>query len=138
MPVLLLLVAIGCGGGSADETASYAVGEQDVATDGGTWTVHWSPSPDPIPLNEVFSIDATVLDGSGAPVVDASLVANAGMGSHGHGMNTVPETTAGGDGTFLVEGMLFHMTGAWQITFDITHGDTLERATAEVSCCAAP
>ena len=136
MPIFFLAAALACGSPDPQETANYDVGTQDVVTDGGSWTVRWTPSPDPIPINEVFAIDATVLDTAGAPVVYASVVANAGMGAHWHGMNTVPETTAAGDGTFLVEGMLFHMAGTWQITFDVTQGDQLERATAEVSCCA--
>ena len=66
---------------------------------------------------------------------DAELSIDASMPEHQHGMNTVPVAAPNGDGTFFVEGMLFHMTGYWEISAEVTHGDTTETATFPTQCC---
>ena len=42
------------------------------------------------------------------------------MPGHGHGFVTQPRVTRDlGDGDFLVEGVKFHMMGAWVLDFEI-------------------
>lgn len=146
MYIGLLAIMAACGDPSA-ETASLAADASRVGTSGGTWSVQWSPAPDPIPLNELFALDATVRDRAGDPVPDAELVVGAtlvwvqygsaaGAGQPGNSMNTTPEVVAAGDGTFEVQGMLFHVPGDWTINFDVSvAGAVAERAAARVPCC---
>ena len=63
---------------------------------------------------------------------DISLTVDAAMPEHGHGMNRVPKIARADDGHFVVEGLLFHMTGRWELYFDITRGAVTERAQCEV------
>ena len=39
------------------------------------------------------------------------------MPAHQHGLNYAPEVSALGDGTFRVDGLLFHMPGLWELAF---------------------
>lgn len=51
---------------------------------------------------------------------DASLVAvDATMPAHRHGMNYRPSLQPLGDGRWRVEGLLFHMSGAWELRLDL-------------------
>ena len=87
----------------------------------GLYAITWTTRPDPIPLGELFDIEATVTNAkTGAPVEDAVVRIDARMPQHGHGMATRPEddldaTNPGG--VYVTHGMKFHMPGAWSIVF---------------------
>ena len=66
---------------------------------------------------------------------DTELTVDAGMPEHGHGMNTIPMTTANGDGSFVTDGMLFHMPGEWTIDMIVTQGELEDAVSFEVVCC---
>lgn len=54
---------------------------------------------------------------------DARLVAvDATMPAHRHGMNYRPSLQPLGDGRWRVEGLLFHMSGAWELRLDLSAG----------------
>jgi len=74
---------------------------------------------DQAPLNEVFSFTVHVGDRKLVSV-------NADMPSHGHGINTEPEWSKLEDGSWQVDGMLFHMPGAWELYFDVIGSDGAE------------
>lgn len=113
--VLLLLLLTGC-----VRTTTH-----QVVSNANNWTVKFTPTPDKIPLNDVFEITSWV---SGRGTVD-SLRVDAAMPTHGHGMMTIPETTKQPDGSFVTTGMLLHMPGDWEIYFDIRYeDDIIERA----------
>jgi hypothetical protein len=63
---------------------------------------------------------------------DVRLDVDARMPEHFHGMNRAPVITARPDGTFDVRGMLFHMSGYWELYFDVTRGGVTERAQVAV------
>jgi hypothetical protein len=44
---------------------------------------------------------------------------DATMPEHRHGMNYRPRIVALGDGRFRAEGMMFHMSGRWQLEFEV-------------------
>lgn len=88
----------------------------------GTWAglrVAYEPVPDPIPLNELFRLRVTVRDRSGKPVPGVDLAASAVMPEHQHGMTLEPKVRKTGEGSFEVEGLLFHMPGRWWIRLDL-------------------
>ena len=107
---------------------------RSAVSDGGTWRVEYQPTPDAIPLNALFrmSVKVSAVDGSQVGT-DTRMKADAGMPSHGHGMNTLPRSKSVGGGGFEAEGFLFHMPGAWQITVDVMRGEKTERATFDVT-----
>jgi hypothetical protein len=89
-------------------------------TRGGSYRVVWVPVPDPIPLNEPFELTVVITHvEDGTPVIDATLMVEATMPSHGHGMNRHPRVVDRVEGRYRVAGMLFHMSGLWQIDIDV-------------------
>ena len=83
--------------------------------------------PAQIPVNEHFVMVFTVQSIAGTKI-PGQVAVNADMPSHGHGMNTKPRLTALGDGRWRVEGMLFHMPGAWEIYVYVGRDQAMERA----------
>jgi hypothetical protein len=75
----------------------------------------------PIPLNSIHSWTLHLKTAAGQPVNEAQIKVEGGMPAHGHGLPTAPEIRrAQSDGDYLVEGMMFHMAGRWQISFEIS------------------
>ena len=129
--------AFACGGkdtGSLDEGDAVG-GPSTGTTDGGTYAIEFETEPSPIPLSEDFVMRTRVSDSRGVWIDEASVVVNADMPTHGHGMNTIPITTFVGDGWYETTGMLFHMPGSWQITFDIQVDGIYETAVMPYECC---
>lgn len=103
-------------------------------TSNGSFFVTYAPKPDPIPLNQLFELVIRVFSGTerSKPLTDVSIEVDAAMPAHHHGMNLVPRVTAAADGSFLVQGMLFHMPGDWELYIDVRSGDKKERARFDV------
>jgi hypothetical protein len=110
-------------------------GRYECLSNGGTYRVSYTPAPDPIPLNELFTLTAWIVPVEKAPPVTSlsALSVNAAMPEHDHGMNTRPRVVAQPDGSYRVEGLLFHMPGRWELYFDVSDGGSTERAQVEVN-----
>lgn len=55
------------------------------------------------------------------------LAVDATMPAHRHGMNYRPSLHPLGDGRWRVDGLLFHMSGAWELALDVRLGERRER-----------
>ena len=142
-----LLIAAGCGGDGddsghdADHSTMDTLPDDfddatELATDNGSYFVSYASDPSPLPYHDYFDLTISVHSADQSSLVaDAQLAADAIMPAHGHGMNTEPVVTASGDGTFLVEGMLFHMQGYWQLIVDVDGPDGADSVTFEIDCC---
>lgn len=128
--VLLVATLIMCGcGGNSSEPPKPDVLRTSVTSPSG-YEVTYTPQPDPIPLNDHFSIEVTVVaPDRSVDLKDLSINVDAGMPSHGHGINTAPNVQASGDGRFKIDGLLFHMPGEWELYVDVILGPVRERAT---------
>lgn len=116
--VLALLAALSAGApGCSPQAPPAGADPRSRPTASGEFRVSYTPSPDPIPLNEYFTLKLTVRDRAGAPA-DAIEV-DADMPSHNHGMLSAPAVSRQGPGEFLAEGMLFHMPGDWELYVDV-------------------
>jgi hypothetical protein len=62
--------------------------------------------------------------GDGAP---QTIIVDAQMPAHGHGMNYRPTTTASGPSRFQVSGLMLHMPGRWRLTVDLVQADRRTR-----------
>jgi len=82
-----------------------------------------------IPVNELFSITGFVI--SKHPIQNFTLELEAIMPEHHHGMNVDPVVNLREDGSFTVDGMLFHMPGKWLLHFYIRHDHLTEVAMYE-------
>jgi hypothetical protein len=87
--------------------------------------------PSPIPIGRHFSLDAAVCARSGQQPIN--LRVDAFMPEHRHGMNYRASVAPRGDGRFVVEGLLFHMPGRWQLVFDVESDRQSERLVKDVN-----
>jgi hypothetical protein len=83
-----------------------------------------------IEVSEPFAQVVNVCTRRGGPA--ELLAVDANMPEHRHGMNYRAAIVAKGDGRFRAEGLLFHMPGRWEITFDVRAGDDSERLTHDI------
>jgi len=125
--------------GAADTRAQFpapakqADGWWTVPSADGRWKVSWrfdAPLP---PLRDPFGMDVRVEPAKGGAPFAGTLLADAAMPHHGHGMNVAPTVKRTKPGEFRVDGMLFHMPGYWELYLDLVDGGTLERAQGSVT-----
>lgn len=100
-------------------------------TDGGNFSVIIEPTHGDIARNQHFSLNISI-PGDADSKGDPELIVDADMPAHRHGMNTQAETRKTGDGRYQADGMLFHMSGDWVITVDVSTGGNSERASFPV------
>ena len=75
---------------------------------------------DPIPINQMHSWVLQVATAAGAPVDDAQITVNGGMPDHDHGLPTAPRVTTNlKNGSYLLEGIRFHMNGRWEVSIAV-------------------
>ena len=81
--------------------------------------VRYVSSPSPVPMLALHDWTVTITDANGRAVDGARLTVLGGMPAHAHGLPTTPTVRGLGDGRYLVEGLKFHMPGAWTVAFRI-------------------
>ncbi|MDA1371802.1 MAG: FixH family protein [Proteobacteria bacterium] len=87
----------------------------------------------PIGINQIHSWHLTLTDSTGNPLTGAGLTLIGGMPDHDHGLPTLPLITEQAQaGTYLLEGVRFHMPGKWQITLTIIHHSGTETAVIDL------
>ena len=82
-------------------------------------------TPPVIKVGELFSVQAEVCPQAG--VIVTGLKVDAGMPAHKHGMNYRPKVTQTVAGKYNATGLMFHMPGQWQFTFDVETAAGRER-----------
>lgn len=97
--------------------------------DGITLTL--SSQVTPIPLNQMHNWIISLHSASGAAIEDASILLGGGMPQHDHGLATNPRVTRYlGEGRYLIEGIRFHMPGAWLMEIQVDHNGQRYRSEA--------
>lgn len=96
--------------------------------DGARYTVVYKIVPEPIKVGTHFAVDFAVCPRAPADAPSAVRI-DANMPAHRHGMNYRPVVTARAAELFRAEGLLFHMSGRWDLTFDVDGGGRTERLT---------
>ncbi|MDH3236754.1 MAG: hypothetical protein OEQ29_24820, partial [Alphaproteobacteria bacterium] len=66
----------------------------------------------------------------GADSAPRRIRVDARMPAHGHGMNYTPSESKLGAGHSRFEGLVFHMPGRWEISFDVFSADARKRLSA--------
>ncbi|NUN99436.1 MAG: hypothetical protein HUU01_02335 [Saprospiraceae bacterium] len=61
----------------------------------GRYEVNLQPMPGPIPLNALFVLDVKVKKNGGSLPIGTTILADAAMPDHNHGMNTMPVVQQG-------------------------------------------
>lgn len=106
-PLLVALPAAACPPGPAD--GSSLQGKGVVAA----WRVDGAAA---IPAAEPFALVVRL-----CPAEAVLLAVDATMPAHRHGMNYRPSLKPLGGGRWRVEGLLFHMSGTWELRLDLRH-----------------
>jgi hypothetical protein len=111
-----------------------AAAEEPVDSDKGYYAVSYTSDVDPIEINRIHAWTLHVETVNGNPVEDAEISVDGGMPAHNHGLPTKPRVTENlGDGNYRVEGLRFHMGGAWQLTFTIDSGGNVDTVTFDLA-----
>lgn len=97
--------------------------------DGTRYTVVYKTVPEPVKVGTHFAVDFAVCPRVPADVPRTVRV-DANMPAHRHGMNYRPVVTPKSAELFRAEGLLFHMPGQWELTFDVDSGGRIERLTS--------
>ncbi|MCU0949997.1 MAG: FixH family protein [Burkholderiaceae bacterium] len=98
--------------------------------EGKRYVLAWRAVP-AIHVSEFFALEVALCSRDGQPRI-STLRVEATMPEHGHGMNYRASVRPQGPDRFIVEGMLFHMPGAWELRFDINAGTDRESLTGSV------
>ena len=86
----------------------------------GRYVVQMEPPATPAAINQMHAWQITLTAPDGAPVRNARIAVDGGMPQHGHGLPTRPHVTREvADGTYLMEGVKFSMTGWWELKLAI-------------------
>ncbi len=104
----------------------------EVTDSTNRYQIRFRPDPFPIEAGKPFSLHVEVgLNPIHSPysMEGPLLNVDAAMPEHRHGMNTQPRVTQVSPGKFEVKGMLLHMSGRWEIYFDVVEGAGTHRAT---------
>lgn len=120
--VLCGFLGLGCDRPSAAPNVPSALNAVPLLqSPDGRITVRIETAAWPYPVNRHFSLKASIEDrrppGERHPL---SLVVDADMPAHKHGMNVRPEISRVGADLFEVRGMLLHMPGDWEIYFTLS------------------
>lgn len=89
-------------------------------TELGRYRIAFASTIEPLAINRIHAWVIHVTDADGRPVEDAELAVTGGMPAHDHGLPTAPRMTRNlAGGSYLIEGMRFHMGGAWQVIIGV-------------------
>ena len=122
LPLLLLSVSAALPAASAWAGDAWPTPNPDNAqlTQLGRYRISYAAALDPIEINRIHAWVAQVVDADGNPVAGANISISGGMPDHDHGLPTMPRVTAYlGEGRYLIEGMRFHMGGAWEVVLNV-------------------
>ena len=90
------------------------------ASRNGEFLLSYESELDPLVINRIHSWTLAVTDASGNPVEGATISVDGGMPVHDHGLPTQPRVTRELEaGRYLLEGVRFHMAGAWEVVVTI-------------------
>ena len=103
--------------------AAYAqqVENQSWISKNENFTVSIESDLDPIVINQIHSWSLHLQDARGQSVTGADLSFIGGMPEHNHGLATAPVIESSREGSYLLQGLRFHMMGLWELELTIEH-----------------
>lgn len=122
-----ILLVHGCAMLAAAVVAS-AGSEPSWLSDQGIYRIRYDSLAEPVVINRMHAWILSVETADGKPVESATLTVSGGMPAHRHGLPTRPRIVEDlGNGQYRLEGLRFHMPGAWEIVVTIEAGATVDR-----------
>lgn len=113
-------------GGAAAEACGEALGPGTSRVENSAYVVAYRTQPAPVVVGQHFAVAFAVCAKRGA-ALPQSVQVDAHMPAHKHGSNYRAAITRATDGTYRAEGLMFHMPGRWDLTFDVAAGTTTQR-----------
>jgi hypothetical protein len=129
-PLLALILALCVCSEAAAACPSDGEGFAHLATAEAEIAYRWEPRE--IKVGQFFEAEVVACRARGAGAINR-IVIDAQMPAHGHGMNYRPKATRAGPDRFRFTGLMLHMAGAWQLTFDVFQGETRTRLSQELN-----
>lgn len=106
--------------GAATQVSSTMPGTDVWVSRLGQFRVAYESELEPLVINRIHNGVLRIESSAGEPIADAQIVITGGMPLHDHGLATQPQVTRYlGEGKYLVEGMRYHMHGAWELLITI-------------------
>jgi YtkA-like len=108
-------------------------GALSVRSEKAHFIVRVSGIDHPERLNHLHGFALQLTDGAGKPVTDAKVELFGRRDDSDSALPTSPQVSpAAGNGRYRVEGLRFHMPGAWQLIFAIDSGGIRDRAVLNI------
>ena len=95
--------------------------DQTWTSNSKLFTVSVESELDPIVINQIHSWTLQLQDAQGQAVTGADLSLVGGMPEHNHGLATAPVIESAGEGSYLLQGLRFHMMGSWELELTINN-----------------
>jgi len=124
------LAALTTAAGLAFACEPHLKGPDVERVEGKRYVLAWRAVP-PIRVGEFFSLEVALCSREGQPRI-STLRVDAQMPEHQHGMNYRASVRPRGPDRFIVEGLVFHMPGHWELGFDINIGADRESLRSSV------
>jgi len=124
--IMTLIGVLAAAGVEAAEPCGAALTGDKRILQNARYQVAYLTDINPVPAGRHFVVDFAVCPRGDAPPPSAVRV-DANMPEHRHGMNYRPVVTTTAPGVYRAEGLLFHMPGRWDLTFDLVTGNTTQR-----------
>jgi len=116
----LLISALPSIGFSADNMPNWAGQSVLSAQTSRGLSIKLDSELQPLEINKIHSWLIHLSDENGKAVSDATIEFSGGMPEHNHGLPTQPQVTRELEpGVYLLEGLRFHMQGAWRLDLKI-------------------
>jgi len=114
----VLLAPLPCLAACPDAAEGFA----RLATTDAEIAYRWQPAP--LKVGQFFTMDVIACRASGTV---ETIIVDAQMPAHGHGMNYRPRATQTDPSRFQVSGLMLHMPGRWRLTVDLVQADRRTR-----------
>lgn len=124
--LLILGAALAASGVHAATQCGAALPGDKRVLENARYQVAYQTSVNPVPVGTHFIVDFAVCP-RGKAAAPSSVRVDANMPEHRHGMNYRPKVVTIAPGIYRAEGLLFHMPGRWDLTFDLVTGNTTQR-----------
>lgn len=91
-----------------------------IPSQAGRYRVELRPLESDVALGELHTWRLRIARSDGGDIGDATVSFDGGMPSHGHGLPTAPRLVPQHErGDYFVEGVRFHMSGAWELRVEL-------------------
>ena len=126
MTLLPLLFLMGAAA-PPESPQSTSAQQQSWLSDSGKLRACYTSDVIPVPLNKIHTWTLHIETTDGAALEDAQVEFAGGMPAHNHGLATAPVVTSLGKGDYRVEGLRFHMQGAWELRITVHYANMSDR-----------